>query len=192
MTWQLNHLLISSRTAWAGSYAPGAQALPEPPKHTALATMGCNAAGDSRPAAWRQMMWYVGRFGKDWGGEKNRLFLLVRYFGKDGGEIKFGKRFSETMWFLLNTWMNHDSIKTSRVRVDFVSHQFFQSFHVLVFGWAPEIFRFFSTFRGSLQFFRLTKIPEGTFYGWSVRDFSVSLGSNRWVLVKNHSLNHEF
>eukprot|EP00434_Breviolum_minutum_P020194 symbB.v1.2.017807.t2/scaffold1391.1/size121936/3 len=35
-------------TAWAGSYAPGAQALPEPPKHTALATMGCNAAGDSR------------------------------------------------------------------------------------------------------------------------------------------------
>ena len=36
------------RTGWAGSYAPGAKALPEPPKHTALATMGCNAAGDSR------------------------------------------------------------------------------------------------------------------------------------------------
>ncbi|CAE7225638.1 unnamed protein product [Symbiodinium necroappetens] len=35
-------------TGWCGSYAPGAQPLPEPPQHTALATMGCNAAGDSR------------------------------------------------------------------------------------------------------------------------------------------------
>eukprot|EP00913_Durusdinium_trenchii_P004666 g4331.t1 len=35
-------------TPWAGSYAPGAPPLPEPPKHTALATMGCNAAGESR------------------------------------------------------------------------------------------------------------------------------------------------
>ena len=35
-------------SGWCGSYAPGAQPLPEPPQHTALATMGCNAAGDSR------------------------------------------------------------------------------------------------------------------------------------------------
>ena len=35
-------------SGWCGSYAPGAQPLPEPPQHTALATMGCNAVGDSR------------------------------------------------------------------------------------------------------------------------------------------------
>lgn len=44
-----------------------------------------------------QMMWYVGRFGKDWGGEQKLLFLLVHYFGKDGREIYLGKLFSETM-----------------------------------------------------------------------------------------------
>ena len=38
----------SPSSGWCGSYAPGAQPLPEPPQHTALATMGCNAAGDSR------------------------------------------------------------------------------------------------------------------------------------------------
>lgn len=68
-------------TGWAGSYAPGAKALPEPPKHTALATMGCNAAGDSRFGS-RQLHLCAAQLGR-----KARQLLTTAMEGNRGPEL---------------------------------------------------------------------------------------------------------